>query len=96
MTQQLPRKIRLGQVWMPIRRDSCECIAFLKSDVDNGTTDPWYLAPGSYSGGFLKVTDVTHKVPDNRLSAAFGGVPLSPAQVREHYVIIRRYSTTCD
>ena len=90
----LPSKVRLGQIWMPIRRDSSECFAFLKSDVEAGTTDPWYLAPGVYSCGFLKVTDVTHKVPDNRLSDAFRGLPLSPAQVREQYVIIRRYSVT--
>ena len=89
-----PRKVRIGQVWMPIRRDSCECIAFLKSDVEAGTTDPWYLAPGSYTGGFLKVTDVTHTVPEERLSAAFRGTHLTPSQIREQYVIIRRYSTT--
>ena len=89
-------KIRIGTVWYPIRRDSSECIAFLMTDIRSGKTDSCYLPPGRYSGGFLKVTDVTSKVPDSHINAALSrvGQDMTADAFRKKYTIIRRYSTT--
>jgi len=89
-------KIRIGTVWYPIRRDSSECIAFLTSDIQAGKTDNWYLPPGRYSGGFLRVTDVTSEVPDNHIKNALAreGQEMTTDEFRKQYTIIRRYSTT--
>jgi len=100
----LPTSINLGKVWSCIRRDSCNCTATLRAELTKDEKPRGYLEPGTYSGGFLKITEVTDRVPDNAIAIAIrqevGHRPndvlkaLSPFEFRALYIIHRRYETT--
>ena len=102
----LPPLINLGPVWSCIRRDRCWCIATLRSELEAGETPRGYLKPGTYNGNFLKVTEVTGRVPEHNIEFAIrervNRFPnpylkaMTPKLFKELYVIHRHYETTMD
>ena len=101
-----PHIINLGQVWSCIRRDRCWCLATSRLAIAKGEEPPGYLTPGTYNGGFLKVTECTDRVPDD---AILQGIQqhvsrfpndtlkvVTPFEFRALYIIHRHYETTMD
>tara|TARA_B100000131_G_scaffold284905_1_gene293823 strand:- start:210 stop:521 length:312 start_codon:yes stop_codon:yes gene_type:complete len=99
----LPTTINLGQVWSVIRRDRSKCVATRRVSLAEGEV-PGYLPEGSYNGGFLRVTEVTEKVPDNNITESIRRENhrnpnkllsvLTPLEFRALYIIHRHYETT--
>ncbi len=93
-----PVTVNLGNIWRPISRDRSFCRATLRSAAANGEVPSSFLEPGSYNGGFLRVTEVTGKLTDAQVSHKLQRTELrdmTPSQFRELYVIHRHYETTC-
>ena len=94
-----PVTINLGQIWSAITRDRSFCRATLRDAVAKDQVPSSFLQPGSYNGGFLRVTEVTGKLTDDQISHKLQRTELrdmSPSQFRQLYVIHRHYETTCD
>lgn len=99
----LPTTINLGQVWSVIRRDRSKCVATRRVSLAEGEVQG-YLPEGSYNGGFLRVTEVTEKVPDNNITESILRENhrnpnkllsvLTPFEFRALYIIHRHYETT--
>jgi hypothetical protein len=101
-----PELINLSQVWSCIHRDRSWCIATSRVSIAKGENPRGYLTPGTYNGGFLKVTECTDRVPDNAIENAIRSYHnrwpnenfsmLSPSEFRALYIIHRHYETTMD
>ena len=102
----LPQQVNLNQVWSCIRRDRSWCLATLRSALVESEKPRGYLPPGTYYGGFLKVTEVTDKVPEPAIENAIRSYhnrwpnesfsKLSPFEFKSLYIIHRHYETTMD
>ena len=102
----LPQLINLGKVWSCIRRDRCWCLATSRVSIAKGDSPRGYLIPGTYNGGFTKVTEVTDRVPDNAIEHAIRSyhnrwpneilAAMTAAEFRALYIIHRHYETTMD